>query len=368
MAAEEPKLRAALVSLGSVSSKWTLEEMEKYFSEVDSLNVKEFEVDLGSDGAEVLYKGKKIPDYDCIYLKGSFKYANLLSSICSVLQGKCYMPTSPSSFTNGHDKLLTHLKMQQAKIPMPATYISSTPQAGKEILERMNYPIIIKFPQGTHGKGVLIAESYTSASSMLDALIALKQPFIIQEFVDTGGKDIRAIVVGNKVVAAMQRVAKKGEHRANVHAGGVCEAIVVDYKTEKIAVETAKRLGIDICAVDILLGPKGPLVIEANLSPGLQGITDCTKINVASKIARFLYEQTLIFKQNKGDNKTNRILNDLGIGKSTPAQEIVSNLDFRGTRILLPEMASALSKLSTADEVTISAKKDEIKIKKMDIE
>ena len=110
----------------------------------------------------------------------------------------------------------------------------------------VHYPIILKFPQGTHGKGVMVADSYAAASSVLDALDSLNQPALIQEYVETNGIDYRAFVIGDKVVASMKRVAQKDEKRANVHAGGSAEAVVLDAKYKKIAVDTAKCLNLDI--------------------------------------------------------------------------------------------------------------------------
>ncbi|MFQ5475155.1 MAG: RimK family alpha-L-glutamate ligase [Candidatus Nanoarchaeia archaeon] len=281
-------MKAALVSLGSTSSKWTVEAMQKYFDIVDAVNLKDVEVHLSAKGTSILYQGKPFEHYDCVFLRGSFRYVQLLTSIASTLEGKAYMPFHPDSFTIGHDKLLTHLKLQQAKIPMPSTYISSNAVAAKQLLEKLNYPIVLKFPQGTQGKGVMFADSFSSASSMLDAFSALNQLVIIQEYVETGGEDIRAIVVGDKVIAAMKRKAVEGEKRANIHAGGTGEMCQLDYNTKQIAIKTARVIGAEICAVDILESVKGPLVIEVNLSPGLQGISKATDLNVAEAIGKYL--------------------------------------------------------------------------------
>jgi ribosomal protein S6--L-glutamate ligase len=259
-------ISAALISLGSKSSKWTAKAMKNYFRTVDELDIRDIEVTLGPKKAVVLYQGKPIEKYDCIFAKGSFRYAPLLSAITSILSRESYMPIGSEAFSIVHDKLLTQIVLQQNGIPMPATYLAATADAAKKILEKMNYPIIMKFPQGTQGKGVMFADSFASANSMMDALTALRQPFLIQEYVETEGADLRVIVVGDRVVAAMERKAEVGEKRANIHAGGKGKAIKVDPVTSKIAVKAAKVLGADVCAIDILEGHKGPLVIEANIS------------------------------------------------------------------------------------------------------
>ncbi|HLC99130.1 MAG TPA: RimK family alpha-L-glutamate ligase [Candidatus Nanoarchaeia archaeon] len=362
------KTKGAVISLGSVSSKWVAEAMRKYFDQVDEIQLKEIEVDVGKDGIHVLYKEKPIDEYDCIYAKGSFRYTEMLRSISSALSKKCFMPIAPSAFSTGQDKLLTQLRMQQNGVPTPTTYLAATAEAAKTIFEKINYPIVMKFPKGTQGKGVMFADSYASASSMLDALTALKQPFLIQEYVETDGIDIRAIVVGNKVVASMKRKAVEGEKRANIHAGGTGEAYELDNHAKKIAVRAAEALGTGICGVDMLESAKGPLVIELNLSPGLQGITKVTKIDVADKIAKWLYENTKARKKVEKIYGASNVLEELGI-KGTDkgarlSKEILTNLDFRGNRILLPEVISNVSELSEKHEVSIKVKKGEILIRK----
>lgn len=358
-------MKAALISLGSISSQWTLEAMRTYFEEVADILLKNIEINIGVKSAEVLYEGKPLPSFDCIYAKGSFRYATVLRALTNASGKESYMPIASESFTLGHDKLLSHLAMQLHRVPMPTTYLSSSIQGAKKILAKVNYPIIMKFPQGTQGKGVMYAESMASASSMLDALTALRQPFLIQEYIETGGVDVRAIVVGDRVVAAMKRKAVVGEKRANIHAGGVGEAYQPDFYTKKIAVETARAIGADICAVDMLEGPKGPLVIEANLSPGLQGITKATGINVADKIARFLFEKAQAFKEKGTKKETHKIMEDLGIeNMQKKIEEIITHLDFRGERILLPKLATNATQLTDKDEIILKLGKGRITIEK----
>ncbi|MFT4261294.1 MAG: ATP-grasp domain-containing protein [Candidatus Woesearchaeota archaeon] len=355
-------MKAAVISQGSVSSQWVIEAMKKYFDEVKDVNLKELEINISGNNAEILYRGKKLENFDCIYAKGSFRYSQVLRTLTTILKETTYMPINPEAFTVAHDKLLTHLMLQQYKIPMPKTYISTTIDAAREVLSSMNYPIIMKFPQGTQGKGVMFADSFSSASSILDALSALKQSFIIQEFIDTGNSDIRAIVVGEKVVAAMVRRGKEDEKRANIHAGGVGENFELDSNTKQIAIKAAKATGAEICGVDILDSIRGPLVLETNVSPGLQGITKASKIDVADKIAKHLYEQALMRKNKKQKIETKNVMNEVN-----NEGELITNLDFRGTRILLPELSSLISKIKQEDQIEIKMKKGQITLKKLDI-
>jgi len=358
-------LKAAVISLGSKSSKWIVKALKKYIRTVDDLNIKDIEVTLSPKGMEILYKGKPLEDYDCIYAKGSFRYAPLLRAITTVANKNSYLPLSPDAFTIAHDKILTQVVLQQKGIPTPKTYLSATPEAAKKVLENIHYPIIMKFPQGTQGKGVMFADSFAAANSMLDALTALKQPFLIQEYIETGGVDIRAIVVGDKVVASMKRRAESGEKRANIHAGGKGQACLLDHHTKKIAVDAAKTIGADICAVDILESVKGPLVIELNVSPGLQGITQATKIDVASRIARFLHKKAKEFSEAKKKTETEDVLREISpIGAY---KEILSSLDFRGERILLPKVVTDETKFTDKDELIIKIKKGKLIIEKFEV-
>lgn len=356
-------ITAALISQGSVSSKWTLEAMRKYFDEVDEINVTDLEINIAGSTAQILYQGKPLKEYNCIYAKGSFRYSQVLRTLTTLRYDSCYMPVEAKAFTVAHDKLLTQVMLQQHNIPMPKTYISSTIKAAKELLSNMNYPIIMKFPQGTQGKGVMFADSFGSASSILDALTALKQSFIIQEYIETEATDTRVFVVGDKVIASMMRKGAPDEKRSNFHAGGTCEAVELDEATKEIAIKAAKATGAEICGVDILQGLRGPLVIETNISPGLQGITAATKIDLADKIAKHLFERTKERYDKESDKKKKEVMNDVNNEGS-----MISTIDFRGTRILIPEMITKISKITQTDQVEIKAKPGIIELKKLDIQ
>jgi len=360
-------MNAALISLGSVSSKWTAEAMKEVFDSVDTLDIRKVEINIGAKkDASLLYEGKPIGNYDCIYAKGSFRYASLLRAVTGFMQDTTYMPIKDNAFTLAHNKLLTHLVLSKADIPMPITYLTPTPKAAKKLLERVNYPIVMKFPEGTQGRGVMFADSFSSASSLLDALESLNQPFIIQEYVETGSTDIRAIVVGDKVVASMQRIAVHGEKRANIHAGGMGEAVELDTHTKKMAVSAAHAIGTEICGVDILHGIKGPTVVELNLSPGLQGIKSATGKNVAKYIAKHLANGTSKFKGQDDTSKQSEIFKDLGLeeGKAS-TKEIVASLNMRGDRLILPGIASKLSGLDDSGDVILKISRNKLVIEKV---
>jgi len=284
-----------------------------------------------------------------------------------MLEGKvAYLPLPAASFTIVHNKLLTHLALQQHNIPMPRTFVSPNADTARELLKKVNYPIVMKFPEGTQGKGVMFADSFASASSLLDALGALNQPFIIQEYIDSGGADIRVLVVGDNAVGGMKRVAQKEEKRANIHAGGTGESVKLDRETFNLAVKTAKALGSSVCGVDILESPLGPMVIEANISPGLQGLSKVSTVDIPREIAKYFSRKTqeALGEKRISDGKT--VLKELDINnvkeENATDQEIITNLSFKGERILLPELITKTTGFNELKNYVIKTKKGKLEI------
>lgn len=345
-------MKGAVISLGSKSSRDILEAMKNYFDEVEPLQLRDLYVELTRTGTQILHsKEKEISSYDCVYLRGSFRYCTVLVALTTSLWDSTYLPLEPRSFTIGHDKFLTHLSLMKYKVPMPRTYIVPTIETAKRLLKEVNYPIIMKFPHGTQGKGVMFAESYASAASTLDVLSPFKHPLLIQEYIETDSTDVRALVVGNRVVASMRRIAEKDEKRANIHMGGRGEAYRLSPKAKKISLRSAEAVGADICAVDLLETQLGPLVIEVNLSPGIQGLTNATGKDIADNIAKFLFERTTSYNSQKKKTKADKILQELDFVGQATSQELMLNAEMRGDRLVLPEILTTLSKLKANQEL-----------------
>jgi len=250
----------------------------------------------------VSYDGADLGKFDCLYIRGSHKYAFLQRVITQQFYRDVYMPISPKSFTMGHDKFLTTVQLQEQGISVPKTYYAANSVTAKRIIDSVvSYPIILKAQSGTHGKGVLIAENAQTAKGILDILDAFKQPFIIQEFVKTENtSDIRVVISGKKVVASYLRVACEGEFRSNVHAGGKRESHKLTGEQARLALRSAKTLGADICGVDIL-NSKEPSVIEINLSPSLHSVHEVTGVNAVWEVSKELYNQTIKFHEKKSE-------------------------------------------------------------------
>lgn len=354
-------MKIAIISLGGWTSAQIAEECKKYFDNVDEIDLRKIDVRVNTKDLKVLYDGKDLKDYDCIYVRGSYKYALVQRSLTRALADKCYMPLAPKSFTLAHNKFLTLLELYRKNVPVPTTYLAATVKGAKKILKEVNYPIIMKIPEGTQGKGVMYADSIESARTILDTLDVFKQAFNIQEYIESEATDTRVIVAGNKVLACMKRKGNKEDVRANIHAGGIGIACTVSEDVEELAVRAAKSIKADICAVDVLDSDNRPSVIEVNVSPGLKGITEATKQNLCTKVAKFLYERTKEIKDSKQKEGYKEVMSDLGVEDQ---KEVVTNLNIKEGVIKLPQLFNKIAKFKSDDNILISVKKGRIVLKK----
>lgn len=194
--------------------------------------------------------------------------------------------TSSDGLLRSRDKLRCLQLLSTAGLGMPKTVFSDhTGNAADLVRAAGGVPVVIKILSGTHGMGVVLAGTKQAAVSMIDAFNSLKERVLVQEFInESRGTDIRAFVVDGKVVAAMKRRAQPGEFRSNLHQGGSAIAIKLTAAEEKTALDAARILGLKVAGVDMLPSNRGPLILEVNPSPGLEGITKTTGVNVAARI------------------------------------------------------------------------------------
>lgn len=358
-------LRFGLISLGSVSSKMILEEAEKYFDEVDLVDIRKIEIHMTNKDTTVLYDGEPLKDYDCLYMKGSYKYATLLHGLSEIYKGKAFVPIDSNAHIIAHNKFMTHLQFSANKtLKMPATYFAAKISETKKFLKTLPYPIILKFPSGTHGKGVIFAESYSSASSMVDALDVFKQPLLVQDYVNIKS-DIRIIVAGDKIIGSMRRIANTDEVRANAHQGGSAEPYIVTSEVKRMSLDAAKQIKAGICAVDIIESDYGPIILEVNTSPGLQKITEVTKKNIAGEIATYLYEETKKYRDLKDRAKTRDVMGSIGI-EEIGERDFETELVVRNNKIVLPEFVYKMSEFVEGESVTIKVSKNKIELVRFD--
>jgi len=197
-----------------------------------------------------------------------------------------YCVNTSYAIANSRDKLRSLQILAEAGINMPITGFASHTKDIEGVIESVgSTPLIMKLLQGTQGQGIVLAETRKAAESVMSAFRQLDADIMVQEFIkESGGTDIRAFVVGDEVVASMKRIAPEGEFRSNVHRGGTIEKVQLTLEEENMAVNASRILGLSVAGVDLMRSNRGPLILEVNSSPGLQGIESCSEIDVAEKI------------------------------------------------------------------------------------
>jgi len=220
--------------------------------------------------------------------------ASVTTYACAVLRqfevAQVYSINESIAITRSRDKLRAHQLLARKGIGQPVTSYANSAKATNSLIDSVGgAPLIVKLTQSTQGNGVLLAETKKAAEALINAFRGIGTDFLVQEFIkEAGGSDIRCFVVGEKVIAAMQRKAAKGEYRSNLHRGGSAEVVKLNSAERRLAVSAARVMGLDLAGVDILRSAHGPLVIEVNSSPGLEGIEKATGIDVAGKIIEYI--------------------------------------------------------------------------------
>lgn len=203
---------------------------------------------------------------------------------------KIFTAVESQALVRSRDKLRSLQLLSRAGIGMPKTAFASTTKYVDNLIEQAGgVPCVIKLLEGTQGIGVILAETHASAKSVIEAFLDVKVNLLVQEFVkESKGADIRAFVVDGQIVGAMKRQGAEGEFRSNLHRGGNATAIKLSPEEKTTAIRSAKKLGLGIAGVDMLQSNRGPLVMEVNSSPGLQGIEGATKEDIAGKIIEYV--------------------------------------------------------------------------------
>lgn len=194
------------------------------------------------------------------------------------------------AISRSRDKLRAVQLLARRGIGLPVTGFANSPRDTEDLLKFVGgAPVVVKLLEGTQGVGVVLAETKKAAESVIEAFSGLKANFMVQEFIkEAGGADIRCFVIGDKVVAAMKRQGREGEFRSNLHRGGSAKLVKITPEERSAAVRSAKIMGLNVCGVDLLRSNHGPLVMEVNSSPGLEGIETATGKDVASMVIEFI--------------------------------------------------------------------------------
>ena len=261
---------------------------------VKVLDTLKFAIDLEQGEPDLYFRQKRLGHYDAVLprIGASVTYFGT-AVVRQFEQMDVYCTNSSAGITNSRDKLRSLQILSRHHIGIPETTFVRDRKDVLPAIERIGgAPVIIKLLEGTQGVGVILADSVKIAEAIIETLQSTKQNVLVQKFVaESKGRDIRAFVVGDQVVAAMRRVAQGQEFRSNVHRGGKTEAVELDERYSETAVRAAQIMGLRVAGVDMLEGHDGPQVMEVNSSPGLEGIEGCTHLDVAGAVIDYVAAQ-----------------------------------------------------------------------------
>ncbi|MGB1288877.1 MAG: RimK family alpha-L-glutamate ligase, partial [Aggregatilineales bacterium] len=281
------KLAILSRSLTCYSTKRLREAAVQRGHDVKVLNTLKFAIDLEQGSPELYFRTKQLSQYDAVLprIGASITYYGT-AVVRQFEQMDIFCANSSAGISNSRDKLRSFQILSRHQIGIPKTIFVRDKKDVLPAIERLGgAPVIIKLLEGTQGIGVLLAESVKSAEAIIELLQSQKQNILIQKFVaESKGRDIRAFVVGDQVVGAMRRVAQGQEFRSNVHRGGLTEMVTLDEAYTQTAVRAAQIMGLRVAGVDMLESNDGPLIMEVNSSPGLEGIETCTRLDIAGAI------------------------------------------------------------------------------------
>ena len=259
--------------------------------QVDVIDTLHCDIDIASNHPKIRYMGEELPQYDAViprigasitfYGTAVVRQFEMMGTFCI---------NESVAISRSRDKLRSLQLLSREGIGLPETGFASRPDKIQDLIKNVGgAPLVIKLLEGTQGIGVVLAETNKAAESVIEAFMGLKANILVQEFIEeANGADIRCFVVGNKVIAAMKRQAGEGEFRSNLHRGGTAQLVKLTKEERATAINAAKIMGLNLCGVDILQSKNGPVVMEVNSSPGLEGIEKSTGKDVADMIFEFI--------------------------------------------------------------------------------
>ncbi|RPH28955.1 30S ribosomal protein S6--L-glutamate ligase [Buttiauxella warmboldiae] len=239
----------------------------------------------------VHYKGRQLPHYDAVIPRIGSAITFYGTAVLRQFEMLGSYPLNESvAITRARDKLRSLQLMARQGIDLPVTGFAHSPDDTSDLIDMVGgAPLVVKLVEGTQGIGVVLAETRQAAESVIDAFRGLNAHILVQEYIkEAQGRDIRCLVVGNKVVAAIERQAKPGDFRSNLHRGGVANQVAITESEREIALHAAATLGLDVAGVDILRAERGPLVMEVNASPGLEGIEKTSGVDIATLMIQWI--------------------------------------------------------------------------------
>lgn len=262
-------------------------------------------MNITSQQPQIHYRGQELTDFDAVIPRIG---ASVTFYGCALLRQfemmGVFTLNDSVAITRSRDKLRCLQLLSRKGVDLPITGFAHSPNDIPDLLQMVGgAPVIIKLLEGTQGLGVVLCETNKAAESVLQSFMKLKHHMMVQEYIkEAGGADIRCFVIGGKVIATMKRQAQTGDFRSNLHCGGSAELIKITPQERAAAIKAAKILGLNVAGVDILRSKRGPLVMEVNSSPGLEGIEHITQLDIAGLIIQYLEENAQI---SKNKNKSN---------------------------------------------------------------
>ena len=248
-------------------------------------------MNINDNKPSIHYHGKELEQFDAIIPRIGASVTFYASAVLRQFEMmNCYSLNHSAAIGRSRDKLRSLQLLSGQGVGMPVTGFACKPDDVPDLIEMVGgAPLVIKLLEGTQGIGVVLSETRKAAESVLEAFMGLKANIMVQEFIEeAGGADIRCFVMGGKVIAAMKRQAKEGEFRSNLHRGGAAQLVKITPEERKTAIASAKAMGLSVAGVDLLRSKRGPLVMEVNSSPGLQGIEEATGKDVAGLMIEYL--------------------------------------------------------------------------------
>ncbi len=273
------------------SHKRLVEAAEDRGHSLDILNTTRCTVNIASHRPTITYDGHTLQGYEAVIPRIGASITNYGTAVLRQFEMAGVWPLNESvAIGRSRDKLRSMQILSKYGLGLPLTAYANDPKQAEEIIRAVNGPpVVIKLLEGTQGIGVVLAETMSSAKSVIEAFRGANVNILVQEFIkEAGGTDIRALVVGGKVVAAMKRTGAPDDFRSNLHRGGSAQIVKITPEERSTALRAAKHMGLNVCGVDMLRSNHGPVIMEVNSSPGLEGIENATGKDVAGLIIEFI--------------------------------------------------------------------------------
>ena len=277
------------------SSRRLIEAAEERGHDIHVLDVLRCYMNITSHRPTIHYRGEDLETFDAVIPRIGASVTFYGTAVLRQFEMMGVYPLNESvAISRSRDKLRSLQLLSRRGIGLPITGFANKPDNIEDLIKMVGgAPLVIKLLQGTQGIGVVLAETRKAAESVIESFLGLEAEVLVQEYIaEAGGSDIRCLVVGGKVVAAMKRTAAEGEFRSNIHRGGTASLIRITPEERSTAVRAARTMGLNVCGVDVLRSAHGPLVMEVNSSPGLEGIEPATGKDVAGMIIQFLEKNT----------------------------------------------------------------------------